>query len=98
MKHEGSMGEACALSLPLCLRLTLPPHLHTSPLLSITLGCPVSNLVPRAGGGASPCSAQVRQHELPLVSHGACGAPGSEGNNFMGVQWAGRRSHGGCVS
>ena len=46
-------------------------HLHTSPLPSITLGCPVSILVPGAGGGVSPCSAQVRLHGLPPVSHGA---------------------------
>ena len=59
VKCEGSLDEACAVSLPLCLWLTsLPPcpapHLHTSPLLSISLGCPVSILVPRAGRGVSP--------------------------------------------
>ena len=81
VKREGSLGEACALS-----------------LLSITLGCPMSILVPGAGVGISPCSAQVRRHGLPLVSHGVCGAPGSEGSNFMGAQRAGRRSHGGHAS
>ena len=50
----------------------------------------MSILVPGAGGGAFPCSAQVRGHGLPLVSNGARGAPGSEGNNFMGAQRAGR--------
>ena len=61
----------CCLSLPLCLRLTPNSHLHTSPLLSVTLRCPVSILVPGAGGGASPCSAQVRRHGLPRASHWA---------------------------
>ena len=42
--------------------LTADPlsYLHTSPLLSITLTCPVSILVPGAGGGVSPCLVQVR--------------------------------------
>ena len=53
-----------------------PSHLHTSPLLSVTLRCPVSILVPGAGGEASPCSAQVRRHGLPRASHGAWGLQG----------------------
>ena len=63
VKHEGSLGEVCIVSLPLCLRLTPPPpppYMHTSPLLSISLGCPMSILVPEAGEGVSLCSAQVR--------------------------------------
>ena len=72
VKPEGSLGEACAVS-PLCMA-DPASHLHTSPLLSLTLRCPVSILVPRAGGGASLCSAQVRRHGLPRVSHGAWGS------------------------
>ena len=72
-----------------------PSHLHTGRLLSVTLGGPVCILVPGAGGGVSPCSAQVGWHGLPRGSDGACEAPGSEGNDWMGPQRAGRRSHGG---
>ena len=71
VKREGSLGEACAVSFSLLFTADPLSHLHTSPLSSITLGCPVSILVPGAGGGVSPCSAQVRRHRLPPVSHGA---------------------------
>ena len=60
VKREGRLGELCAVSLSPLFMADPLSHLHTSPLLSITLGCPVSILVPGAGGGASPCSAQVR--------------------------------------
>ena len=71
MKREGSLGEACALSLPLCLRLTplLTPAHKPSALNHPRV--PHVHPCPRAGGGASPCSAQVRRHGLPPVSHGA---------------------------
>ena len=60
VKHEGSLVEACVVSLSPLFMADPLSHLHTSPLLSITLGCPVSILVPRARGGACPSSDQVR--------------------------------------
>ena len=65
----------CSLSAPL-FTVDPPSHLHTSPLLSLTLGCPVSILVPGAGGGASLSSAQVRCHGLPQAYHAAWGLQG----------------------
>ena len=38
--REGSLGEVCAISLSPLFTANLLSHLHTSPLLSITLGCP----------------------------------------------------------
>ena len=49
MKREGSLGEACAVSFSLLFTADPLSHLHTSPLSSITLGCPVSILVPPRG-------------------------------------------------
>ena len=44
VKHESSLGEACAVSpYP---SAEPPSNLHTCPRLSITLRCPVSILVP----------------------------------------------------
>ena len=37
VKREGSLGEACAVSLSPLFTADLLSHLHTSPLLSITL-------------------------------------------------------------
>ena len=60
VKREGSLDEVCAVSLSPLLAADPLSHLHSSPLLSITLGCPMSILVPGAGRGASLSSAQVR--------------------------------------
>ena len=65
----------CSLSAPLFMADPLS-RLHTSRLLSITVGCPVSILVPGAEGGVSPCSAQVRCHGLPQAYHAAWGLQG----------------------
>ena len=42
MKREGRLGELCAVSLSPLFMADPLSHLHTSPLLSITLGFPVS--------------------------------------------------------
>ena len=87
--------ERHVLSLPGPLFMAdAPSHLHTSPLLSVTLRCPVSILVPGAGGEASPCSAH-HTTRAPLGVPWGLGAPGSEGNDWLRAQRAGRRSHGG---
>ena len=49
VKREGSLDEVCAVSLSPLLTADPLSHLHSSPLLSITLGCPVSILVPPRG-------------------------------------------------
>ena len=40
VKHEGSLVEACVVSLSPLFMADPLSYLHTSPLLSITLGCP----------------------------------------------------------
>ena len=40
MKREGSLGEVCAVSLSPLFTADPLSHLHTTPLLSITFGCP----------------------------------------------------------
>ena len=74
VKRGGSLGEACALSLSLLFMADPLSHLHTSPLLSLTLGCPVSILVPGAGGGASraqPKSDDTGSPECPMRPGGS---------------------------
>ena len=44
VKHEGNLGEACAVSFSLLFTADSLSHLHTSPLPSITLGCPFWSL------------------------------------------------------
>ena len=65
MKREGSLGEVCAVSLsPL---FTADPllHLHTSPPLSITLGCPFWSL----GLDEEHPSAQPKSDDMGSPGH-----------------------------
>ena len=42
--REGSLGEVCAISLSPLFTANLLSHLHTSPPLSVPLGCPFWSL------------------------------------------------------
>ena len=90
MKREGSLGESCAVSLPLCLWLT-PPHTCTQALCSHSpSGAPYPSWSPgleEEHPRAQPKSDDTGSPGRPMGP----GAPGSEGNDRL----AGRRSHGG---
>lgn len=74
MKHESSLGEACAVS---PYPSAEPPQTCTQALGSQSpSGAPCPSWSPGAGGRPSSCLAQVRRHGLPRVSPGAWGLQG----------------------
>ena len=94
MKHEGSLGEVCALSLHLCLQLTLSYTCTQALCSQSSLGARV-HPGPRGWRRSIPILNPSQMTRAPLCVPWGLGAPGSEGNYWMGAQQAGRRSHGG---
>ena len=92
VKPEGSLGEACALSLPLCLRLTLS-HTCTQALCSQSpMGAPCPSWSPgleEEYPHAHPKSDDTGAPRHPMGPR----APGSEGNDG----WEPSRQAGGAV-
>ena len=65
MKREGSLGEVCAVSLSPLFTADPLSHLHTSPPLSITLGCPFWSL----GLDEEHPSAQPKSDDMGSPGH-----------------------------
>ena len=65
VKREGSLGEACAVSFSLLFTADPLSHLHTSPPLSITLGCPFWSL----GLDEEHPSAQPKSDDMGSPGH-----------------------------
>ena len=65
MKCEGSLGEVCAVSLSPLFTADPLSHLHTSPPLSVTLGCPFWSL----GLEEEHPSAQPKSNDMGSPGH-----------------------------